>query len=178
MGKFFLSLICIYFTSFGLINGDEVTDKQLIGNILTEFGTNLSNNDFKTVSNYFTFNADVSDPWGRSASGKEKVIDLLKTDVTSNYSGDFFRFYVNQIRFLTLDVCLVDATITLENQTKEIDQALIVFVRQNKEWKILAFRWFRFLDPTQLLPQPNTASDNTTGHDDSTKAPETTKNAK
>jgi hypothetical protein len=174
MGKFFLSLICIFLTSYGLINADETTDKQSISNILTEFGTNLSINDFKTVGNFFAFNADIIDPWGRSANGKEKVIDLLKTDIASNYSGDFFRFYVDQIRFLTLDICFVDATITLESQKKEINQASIIFVRQNKEWKILALRWFRFLDAPQVLPEPNTDKDDEKGDIRSNKAKEIT----
>lgn len=164
MTHFFLAL-CLAVSVFTVSShADEKADKTFISNTLTEFATDLNNNDFKKLGSYFAYNAHFIDAWGKEAKNKETIEALFKANATNQYANVITRIYLDEIRFLSLDICIVDATMTftkgLENET--LQHALFLFIRQNKDWKIIDTRFYRYLEAQNSMQETSPSVNNTT----------------
>jgi hypothetical protein len=152
MVKLFFSALFFFSLSTQVLFADPNADKALIETTLSNFSDTWNSKDFQKIGTFFSFNADLIDPWGNDAKDKAKIIDLIK-NYSSRLSADVkVDANLEEIRFLNNDNCLVDATFTFSKnlQEKEDKHAVFVFIRQNKEWKILAGRIYEFLKITPV----------------------------
>jgi uncharacterized protein (TIGR02246 family) len=127
---------------------DSVTDVAIATQVLTEFKQAWQAADGSRLGSLFTTDGDLVIPTGELLHGQASVAGFYTSVFARGYRGSSTTAAIAQIRHITDDVMLVDATweisgtVTADGTAKPPERGILAVIlkREGKRWLVAALR--------------------------------------
>lgn len=139
-------------SKLGLPTLQSSPEVEKVRTLITQWIRYWNHHDADMLSDLCEPNADVIDPKGKWAHGKERIRSLLTLTLKGAYAKSELDLDITSIRFITPDLALIDTDgsihqiQTAPHEFSSSDRHIVfIALKQHGSWKISAVRPYRLL---------------------------------
>ena len=128
-----------------------MNSKNEIQEVFNNFASTWSStHDANQLAGFFTNDGDLINPFGRMGTGRQGVMEVIKSDQMGPLKGSMMQMNISNVRMIGLDTAFVDVTVNVtmkgeKGQNKEMPHHLVALVvKQGGKWMVVSARPYFF----------------------------------
>lgn len=142
----------------------QLDDKMAIEGLIKNFSTHWHDSDAHGLAMFWRADGDFINPAGMMLKGREQIEAFYSQAFKMGYAGSTVDTTIDQLRFLTPDLALVDGEFTIngasmgdhKERPAEHGYFTVIAERTSGQWMVVSNREMEPLAPAQSAAAPST----------------------